>query len=306
VDLALLAHELPALLRARVPANVRLEVHGTPEDGLVHGDETQLRQVLMNLVTNAVDAIGAIAGLVTVRVTREHETVESLARCLLGAEREAGEYVVVTVEDSGHGIRSDVIERMFDPFFTTKPTGRGLGLAATLGILNSHAGAIEVQSASGQGTRMRVLLPWSTSVEREGTLRTDDAAPPAGQGTILLVDDDAAVRAAASRVLTRAGFDVVEAEDGVHALSRYDALAGRIACVVLDIAMPRMTGDACLQVLRQRDPALPVLLSTGFDAADVVRGIVERGEAGFLHKPYTARELLQAVHDAMHSSARQT
>ena len=304
VDIAQLAGELPSLLRARIPSGIVLDVSGDHGSGIVHGDETQLRQVLMNLVTNAVDAISHGDGRVSISVGCETVSADALARCLLGAEREPGEYVVVTVTDSGHGIRAEIIERMFDPFFTTKPSGRGLGLAATLGILNSHAGAIEVQSVSGQGTRMRVLLPRSTEAQRAVPIRRDEPAAWEGQGIILLVDDDAAVRAAARRALVRAGFEVIEANDGAHALEQYDALQRAVVCVVLDVAMPRMTGDACLYALRQRDPKLPVLLSTGFDAADVVRGIVERGDAVFLQKPYTARDLLDAVRNAMHLPER--
>ncbi len=302
VDLSALAGELPSLLRARIPRHVRLYVEGT-NYGFVHGDETQLRQVLMNLVTNAVDAIGQRDGHVSVHIARERVSREALAKCLLGTDRDAGDYVVVTVTDSGHGIRAELIERIFDPFFTTKPDGRGLGLAATLGILNGHGGAISVQSVNGEGTSMRVLLPWSEYVAATGTVAREDDSVFLGTGTVLLVDDDAAVRMAARRALQRAGFDVIEAEDGVHALERYDEAQGRIECAVLDVSMPRMSGDVCLQALRARNAQLPILLSTGYDAADVVRDIVERGQAGFVQKPYTARTLLRAVRETLRTPA---
>jgi len=296
VDLAHMAQEMPVLLRGRVAADVSLHVRVDVEQCLVHGDETQLRQVLMNLVTNAIDAIDG-TGAVTVRVSRKTLTKDDLVGSVLGSEREPGEFVIVTVQDTGRGMSSDVVERMFDPFFTTKTAGRGLGLAATLGILNGHAGAIDVHSVEGQGTSMRLLLPHASRDDSVIPVDDRDMRTTAVRdvGVVLLVDDDATVRTAARRALQRAGFTVVEAENGQHAIDQFERAPETFACVVLDLSMPVMNGDVCLRELRARRPNIPVLLSTGYDASDVVRGIVDQREAAFLQKPYAAGELLRAV-----------
>ena len=293
-----LVQELPKMLGARIPANVSITFDGGDSVGApiaVDGDETQLRQVVLNLVTNAVDAIGERAGTVNLSLSSRHFEAADLQRCLLGRERTPGRFAVIAVSDSGAGMSVEVQERMFDPFFTTKSSGRGLGLAATIGILNGHGGAIQVESKEGAGTCIRVLLP----VSREHATPPDSqpAVDPAadGSGLILLVDDDAGARSAARRILQRAGYDVVEAENGEDALRRFDALPTPPRCLVLDLSMPVMSGDECLRTLRARGSAVPVLMSSGYDADDVAIHLIERGSVHFLQKPYTARALLGAI-----------
>jgi PAS domain S-box-containing protein len=304
VDLVQVVHELPTLLRASVPHGITVRVLGPEEAHTVDGDAAQLRQVLMNLVTNAIDAMRDRSGVIDVHVATAQLTRDDLTRVVLGAEREAGPYIMVTVRDSGTGMPADVMDRMFDPFFSTKSTGRGLGLAATLGILNSHGGAIDVRSEEGQGTTVRVMLPLASAAPATAPSVDGDSIVWTGDGTVLVVDDDVAVRAAARRALARAGYEVIEAHNGRDALSLFSERAVDIRCIVLDIAMPVMTGDVCLQELRSRDEYVPVILSTGFDAEDVARGLVELGHASFLQKPYTATGLLRAVRDAMAGGSR--
>ena len=308
VLLAPLVAELPKMLGARVPPHVQLLVQCDPErpdDGAVavDGDETQLRQVVLNLVTNAVDAVGNTAGAVRLSITERTLRTEELQRCLLGRDRPPGRYAVIAVHDSGAGMSAEVQERMFDPFFTTKASGRGLGLAATLGILNSHGGAIQVESAVGHGTTIRVLLPVSRERATPPGVRAVLETIPTGSGTILLVDDDAGARNAARRILLRAGYQVEEAENGADALTRYDALPAPPRCIVLDLSMPVMGGDECLRTLRARGSTVPVLMSSGYDADDVASHLVARGSVHFLQKPYTAHALLSAIAELVSAPA---
>lgn len=298
VPLGQLLQELPKVLGARVPPHVAIHVQlpdaATPPVA-VDGDETQLRQVVLNLVTNAVDAIGNRAGRVELLLTVRHLDETALHRCLLGRERSPGVYAIITVRDTGNGMSMEVQERMFDPFFTTKSSGRGLGLAATLGILNGHGGAIQVESRVGEGTAVSVLLPVGDNGSTPPDIRAVEEAAPRGSGTVLLVDDDVGARTAARRILGRAGYHVVEAENGEDALERYAALPEPPRCLVLDLSMPVMGGDECLRTLRQRGSTVPVLMTSGYDADDVAAHLIERGTVHFLQKPYTANALVAAV-----------
>jgi two-component system, cell cycle sensor histidine kinase and response regulator CckA len=299
VPLEAVLHELGALLKPRFPAPVTLTIDVTPQ-AVVQADATQLRQVLLNLLTNAVDAIGDRAGYVAVRVTRETLTNAELARAVLGPDRPAGEYVVVSVHDTGIGMTAEVRERMFDPFFTTKGSGRGLGLAATLGILQSHAGAIQVESSPATGTTVRLLLPATelpipeppyATVGETATLKTNDA----GHGTLLLVDDDDGARGAAKRILSRTGFTVIEARNGQDALTRFAHCAEPPRALILDLSMPVMGGAECLATLRAQGHETPVLIVSGFDPDDIASRLVQESNVRLLRKPYQIRELLTAV-----------
>jgi PAS domain S-box-containing protein len=289
-----MARELPKVLGARVPAHVRFLVSGD-SDVAVDGDETQLRQVVLNLVTNAVDAVGNTPGEISVAISARDFTMEELQRCLLGRERMPGRYTVIAVRDSGAGMSPEVQERMFDPFFTTKSSGRGLGLAATLGILNGHGGAIQVESTVGLGTTICVLLPVSQHHPTPPGIPVIVEDTPAGTGTVLLVDDDSSARSAAKRILVRAGFTVHEAEHGADAITVLEGLAEPPRIIVLDLSMPIMSGDECLRTLRARGCTIPVLMSSGYDADDVASHLVVPGATHFLQKPYTARGLLAAI-----------
>lgn len=294
VSIAALVRELPMLLGARIPSHVTLEMHLAGEP-VVEGDETQLRQVVLNLLTNAVDAIGEREGRVRVDVQREAIDSVALATFLLGQERLPGAYVMITVRDDGSGMPPSVQERIFDPFFTTKDTGRGLGLAATLGILQSHGGAVHVQSELGQGTCVRLALPSSRSVATPASVPAMPAPSVQGAGTLLLVDDDDGARHAARRILVRAGFQVTEATNGRDALDRYAAMPEPPRAILLDLSMPVMSGAECLAELRRRGIGVPVLIISGFDPDDVASALVDRGDATLLRKPYTVAELLSSI-----------
>ena len=294
-----LVADLPQLLGAHVPSSVALSIELSPSSPIVDGDEAQLRQVLVSLITNAVESIGHGRGRVDVTVSRDQLDTAMLSTCRLGTSREPGPYVVICVRDSGRGMSTDVQSKMFDPFFSTKSPGRGLGLAATLGILNAHDGAIDVSSHDGQGTTVRVLLPVVRGLTPYHGIPAVDAFAREESGVILLVDDDIGARTAALRILTRVGYTVVEAENGRAALDLYDSMIEPPRGVVLDLAMPVMGGAECLRQLRARGSAVAVLLVSGYDAEDEAQAFVRRGEARFLQKPYNARDLLDALSETL-------
>ncbi|HEX7088379.1 MAG TPA: response regulator [Vicinamibacterales bacterium] len=293
VDLSALVEEMSQLLRRVITKQAHLSLRLDRNLPAVVADATQLRQVVMNLITNASDALEERPGTIRLETGVVHADRRMLASMYLNEELPEGRYVWLEVSDTGIGMDADTAARLFDPFFTTKFTGRGLGLAAVLGIVRGHRGAISLQSTPGLGTTFRVLLPAAEGVAvKPGT-------PPAatlarGAGRVLLVDDEEAVRGIARRVLERGGFDVVEAENGEEALARFREQPDAVTAVVLDLTMPGLGGEATFHALRCARPDLPIVLSSGYaqdgDAFDNV---------AFLAKPYRPAELVDAVKAAI-------
>lgn len=302
VAIGQLVTELPRLLGARVPPYVRLDVTAEAPGPTVVGDATALQQLVLNFVTNAVDAIHPVrGGTVTVQVSERQLRTDELAGMLLGADRPAGAYVVVTVRDTGVGMPPEVLSRMFDPFFSTKGTGRGLGLAAALGLVNSHDGAVAARSEPGVGTEIQLALLRALESAAAPAGDRPVSAATRGEGRILLVDDGDAARGAARRVLQRAGYTVEVARDGREALDVYEAAPTQWSCVVLDLTMPVMGGDECLSELRRRGATVPVLIASGYAAQDVADRVRGASGVSFLEKPYTSARLLEAVRTAVAS-----
>jgi CheY-like chemotaxis protein len=255
----------------------------------VRADATQMRQVVMNLLTNASDALGDAPGTITMRTRRMHATRAWLRGAQVGADIPEGDYLVLEVSDTGVGMDGEAMARLFDPFFTTKGPGRGLGLAAVLGIVRGHLGAVRITSSTEQGTTVAVLLPVT------GLPVVDPAIvppSPSDRGTILLVDDDSAALRVAERVLRREGYHLLTAGNGRAALEMYAERGPTIDLVLLDLTMPVLSGWETLRELRVLDPAVRVLLMSGY--AHTPEDSLE-GAAGFLAKPYSAPELREAV-----------
>jgi CheY-like chemotaxis protein len=255
----------------------------------VEADETQLRQIVMNLITNASDAIGARSGYITVRTGAQYADRQFLRSAYIDDELPAGLYAFVEVTDTGVGMSEETMARIFDPFFTTKFTGRGLGLAATLGIVRGHRGTIKVESTPGEGTTFRVLLPCSPAAV-SGAAATGAAAPPRGTGTLLLVDDDPTVRQVARTMLERRGFTVLLAEDGREALELFRRDHDRITLVMLDLTMPHMGGDEAFRRMREIRPDVTGILMSGYSGHELERRFAESGLAGFVQKPFRVDE----------------
>jgi PAS domain S-box-containing protein len=306
LDLGRTLVELEPLLRRLVPSRVTL--HFEPGEGgvLVRADPSQIEQVVLNLAVNAGDAIES-EGSVHFRVGEEVLTAEQIAHA--GWSVAPGAYAILTVEDTGHGMTPEVMERMFEPFFTTKPEGRGtgLGLSTVFGIVQQSGGVVDGDSEPGKGTTFRVLLPRAHEAAAEGSREEpspgEQGAGPAagGAATILLVDDTDAVLRVGRRILERAGYRVLTAADGREALALIGERGGEIDLVVSDVVMPDMGGTALLAELLERGTDLGFVLSSGHPDDEIPLEARHRA-AAFLPKPYRAADLIRVVREALETS----
>ena len=256
----------------------------------MHGDPAQLRQILMNLVINASDAIGERSGVITISTGAMDCSEQYLARDCIVAPGKPGTYVYIEVSDTGCGMDKKTVERIFEPFFTTKFTGRGLGMSAVMGIVTAHEGALRVYSEPGKGSTFKVMFP-SIEVAEEREPEGDVSGAWCGSGTILLVDDEESIRAISSKQLRRLGLEVLTAEDGRQAVDVYRERRADIDLVLLDLTMPHMNGEEAYRELRQIDPDVRVILASGYSENDIVSRFAGKGLAGCLQKPYTLTKL---------------
>jgi PAS domain S-box-containing protein len=290
---ALVRENLP-LLEVALPKSVRLEAQLDPDLPSVDADVGQIQQVLMNLVINAAEAIGERGGRVTVAtgVMAVSASDESLWRAS-GQPLAPGRYVLLEVGDDGRGMDKQTVDRIFEPFFTTKFTGRGLGLAAVLGVVRGHRGALSVESAPGRGTVFRILF--APSAQRSDLDALEEAAPARRDLTMLLIDDEEVVRDMVGEVLEQEGVKVLRAEDGTRGVALFRDQRQNIDLVLLDLSMPGISGEETFRRLREIDPGVPVILSSGYDH-DEARGRFGKGTpAGFIQKPYRPEELMAEI-----------
>ncbi len=297
VDLSRLVREMATLLRTAVSKNAQVTLAlagGLPS---VEADVTQMRQVIMNLITNASDALDDGSGLVTITTGTQQLDEDYLSICVQGTNAAPGRFVYVEVRDSGTGMDAETRQRMFDPFFTTKFTGRGLGLAATLGIMRGHSGAIRVYSEVGVGTSFKLLFPAGT---RPADLTpVSVAATWRGDGEALVVDDEPSVRAVTAALLRRRGFTVTEASNGEEAVALVRANPGRFRLVMLDLTMPGMGGEGAFREINRFARNVRIVLMSGYNEQEVTRLFVGRGLAAFLQKPFRAAEFDEVVARAL-------
>jgi hemerythrin-like metal-binding protein len=275
----------------------------------LEGDPAQIQQVIMNLVLNASEAVDHEGGVITIRTGQMDLTQASIDQEYKGQALSPGPKLLLEVADNGPGMSAEVLERIFDPFFTTKFTGRGLGLAAVQGILRSHQGGIQVHSREGEGTCFSLLFPASAvplaavaapapALEREADIR--------GAGTVLVVDDEDALRSVAATALRCQGYETLEARDGLEALQVYEANQAQIQLILMDLTMPRMDGDEAYRELRRASAMVPIILASGFGQAEALLRFRGRGLAAFLPKPYRIQDLLQAVRTALEGQDSRT
>ena len=297
LDLRQRVREIGRLMATSIPKKVALRVEEPAFLPTVQGDSSQIHQILMNLVLNGAEAIGDSGGDVVVSLAEE-VVGEDGGGDLVGAERlPAGRYVRLSVADTGKGMDEQVRSRIFDPFFTTKSTGRGLGLAAVLGIVRGHGGAMRISSEPGKGSRFDVLLP-AAGAQAWAPASGEPATEP-GRGTILVIDDEEAVRTATARMLSTMGFDVLTAEDGEHGVEMYRMRPGTIDAIVLDLTMPRLSGVETLQLLRRLDPDVRVVFFSGYAENHMAERLGPLGPATVLPKPFTRAQLAAALQAAM-------
>jgi PAS domain S-box-containing protein len=292
LDLALQVREITALLESSITAQVDLVLDLQTEGILIDADSSQIQQLVMNLVINGAEAIGALGGRVIVSTRLQELDSQFSLDNLAGDSVEPGSYIRLEVHDTGAGMDEETLARIFDPFFTTKFTGRGLGLAAVLGIVRGHHGAIKVYSHRGHGTTFKVFFP----VTKGQALpkRVSSAFDFRGSATVLVVDDEAVVQNLARSTLERYGYRVLLASNGKEALEVVNSTAEKVSLVLLDMTMPVMSGEETLAKLRSLRPAVKVIASSGYNEIEAIRRF-GAGISAFLQKPYRATQLVEKV-----------
>lgn len=295
-----LVSEMTSLFKASLSKKVLLNLNLADALPLLRGDPSQIRQVVMNLMINAAEALDDRSGVITVSTG----AMECRPDDLTGAYREErlaeGVYIWLEVSDTGCGMDPETRRRIFEPFFTTKFTGRGLGLSAVMGIVRGHQGALQVTSVLGRGTTFKVLLPAAPPVGPQ-------SAPPTGaplgawqgRGMVLLVDDEDSVRTLGARMLERIGFQALVASDGQEALELYQVRRGEIVLVLLDVTMPDMDGEETLRQLQRLDTQVRVVMTSSYTEAEMAPRFTGQRRCGFLQKPYTLEALTQCLREAL-------
>lgn len=290
LDLSRAVEEIRQLIRSSVPRKAALEFDLA--DGLpaIEADAAQVRQVVLNLVSNASEALGEESG--SIRISTGATTCDPDPRGGWPSEELSGAPgVFLEVADTGCGMDEETQARMFDPFFSTKFTGRGLGLAGVLGIVRGHGGEVRVRSEPGRGTRIRVLFPALERTGEPSRAEGEKATRWRGSGTVLLVDDEELVRRVAARMLEHLGFGVLTAADGREAIRLFRQRRGEILFVLLDLTMPEMSGEEVLRELRRIDPQVRVVIASGYPEEEVARRFAGGELPPIVHKPYRMREL---------------
>ena len=298
LDLNQTVQEISHLIAVSVPKKVAFTYQlrqGLPP---MTAEAAQVQQVVMNLVTNAAEAIGDREGTVTLRTGEENWTAEHLAALFPGQPLEPGAYLTLEVEDTGSGMSAEVQERIFEPFFTTKFTGRGLGLSSMQGIVRGHGGGIRINTQVGRGTAFLVAFPVGPAAEGPRANPLDDPAWR-GAGRILVAEDEEEVREATGNLLRSLGFEVVATADGREALERFREAEGSFRAVLMDFTMPRMNGLEAFYAMRELDPACRVILTSGYQEPSSLAHGEDRLFAAFLQKPFDRRALVQALAKAI-------
>ncbi|MGZ8430218.1 MAG: PAS domain-containing hybrid sensor histidine kinase/response regulator [Candidatus Deferrimicrobiaceae bacterium] len=296
VDLGGLVTAVTGLLERTLDQRIRIVTDFHPEEGCVLGDPSQLDQVVMNLAVNGCDSMpeGGRLKIATERVFLD----EAFCRDREGMT--PGNYLLLSVGDTGIGIPPENLERIFDPFFTTKPQGKGtgLGLSMVFGIVRNHGGCVDVRSEAGAGTEFRVYLPESGAGASKKTVAMS-AALPRGRGRILLVDDQETVRDVARDMLEALGYEVLIASDGLAGVSRFREMWREIDLVVLDMVMPNLSGGECFRRMKEIDPKARVVLSSGYSMEGAIQDVMNEGILAFIQKPYRLEELSRVVGTAV-------
>jgi two-component system cell cycle sensor histidine kinase/response regulator CckA len=297
LDLSRLVDSMTHLVQVSISKKVTLRYSLLRDLPAVEADATQLRQIVLNLIVNASEAIGAESGTVAVHTGAMDCDRAYLGNSYAGEALPAGRYVYLEVTDTGCGMDRETRAKLFDPFFSTKFTGRGLGLAAVLGIVRGHRGAIRVDSELGRGSTFRVLLPASESV-------ASVPAPPRvrgqwqGQGRVLVVDDEEGVRTVGRGMLEQFGFDVLTAADGPEGIAVFRDRADDIDLVILDMTMPGFGGEEVFQQIRRIRPDVRVIVTSGYSEQEAASRFAGKGLTSFMQKPFqmaVMREMIRAV-----------
>jgi PAS domain S-box-containing protein len=295
MNLAEQIEEAAVLSDAGVPEGVRVEYTLDKSVAPIHADSAQLLQLFKHILTNAIEALEGRSGVIRVQVGSMAATREFLSECHIDDGIPAGQYVFLKIEDTGRGMDAEAVRRVCDPFFTTKFMGRGLGMAAVLGIVRGHAGALRVTSKPSVGTTVLALFPAAGKGPEEKAEAEAKANQWRGSGLVLLVDDEEPVRNVGKRMLERIGFSVVTAGDGDEGVALYERLQDRVRCVLLDLTMPRMNGETAFREIRRIRKNAPIVVSSGYTREEVAEKFKDKGLTGFIQKPYQSGKLLETL-----------
>jgi len=296
VNLSSMVEEMTSMFDVSISKKVFLQYNLAKWLPPIEADSSQISQVIMNLVINASEAIGDRSGAIYLSTSVVEGDQEYLTEACLHNDLKPGYYVCLEIADTGSGMDKDTIDKIFDPFFTTKCTGRGLGLAAVLGIVRGHKGGIKVYSEPGKGTTFKLLFPVAAELEESTAMvQNKEFDTWKGSGTVLLVDDDESVRSLSRLLLEHIGFNVLLAEDGRKALKIFSDHKQEIRCVILDLTMPHMGGEETFRELRLIDPHARIIMSSGYNEQDVVHRFLGKGISGFIQKPYQLKKLTHTL-----------
>jgi len=299
MDFNQLVEELGHLLKVSVSKKATLKFEFAPDLPAIEADPAQIGQVLMNLITNASEAIGEKSGVIAVRTGVVYCDHEYLREAFAENDLPEGHYVCLEVSDTGCGMTPEVLSKIFDPFFTTKFTGRGLGLSAVLGIVRGHKGALKVHSEPERGTTFKILFPASDR-PAETSWRSEAIGDNwRASGTMLLADDEDTVREIAGRMLERMGFHVISARDGLEAIRLFKENLEDIRCVLLDLTMPHLDGEQVFHELRRLRSDIPVVVASGYHEQEITGRFAGKGLSGVVQKPYQYATLRTAIRQAL-------
>ena len=299
MDLSELVEENTHLFRASVARTATLDIRLDRSLPSIEADVGQVQQVIMNLITNASEAIGDSSGRITIATGVQVCDAQCLKLSRIEDVPPAGRFVYLEVSDTGCGMDEQTQQRLFDPFFTTKAPGRGLGMSAILGIVRGHGGAIFVESGPGRGTSIRILFPALEEARPESGATAGEFAAEAGgpavSGTVLVVDDEEIVRIVCREMVEAMGLPVLTAVDGRDAVNVFTRHADSISHVILDLSMPNMDGMAAFTELVRIKPGVKIIMSSGYDEQESLQRLSGRGLAGFIQKPYSLKNLRDAL-----------
>lgn len=301
INVNTLISEMQPFIQATIGRCTPITFAVAPERAVVAADPTQITQVVLNMLSNAAEAMEERNGSVHLSTGSIMLTAADLRTCPIGAEQPPGQYAYLRVVDQGTGIDAATLAQIFDPFFTTKPTGHGLGLAAVQHILQSHGGALNVVSEPGAGTTFTIFLPLHAETQHDAPPpQTDTGArpaevqqTPAQRGTLLVVDDDESVRMITTRMLERLGYNVQLAPSGATALALLEDGMPGISGVILDLTLPDIAGTVVAQAILARRQDMPIIMMSGYNAEEAAQAVT--GRPGFLQKPFTQADLAQAL-----------
>jgi PAS domain S-box-containing protein len=298
VDVTALVDDIIIMLKSTLPQNAAIKPYLTGDLPCIEGDASQLRQIVMNLIINASEAIGEEHGDIRVALTKTDITTGQQEKDHSGKVITPGSYLCLEVTDTGCGMDDETKQRIFEPFYTTKFVGRGLGMSAVLGIITSHKGALQLSSQPGHGTTFKVYLPVQNGENSVEPLQQNAPTAWQGSGTILLVEDEPQLILVAKNLMKALGFSVIEATNGKEALELYRKNAAEIGLVLTDIGMPLMNGYQLIRELKRINPKLPIIVSSGFGDTDVISRIAPGDVSGVISKPYSfdqLRDVLKSV-----------